>query len=151
MCLRDFCSGVQDSWLVSGPSCEAPYIAVTLQNEKKKKIVSIVVILSCKLLWTLIISTVPFSCITSLVVATCSHRLPIFPLDPQQIQLHNEIHGTLAHGHHKVQCGVLLILRTSSPDMYRIASNYMYTNNFILISLPWYCLGFGTILWLSCL
>ena len=43
MCLRDFCSGVQDSWLVSGPSCEAPYIAVTLQNEKKKKIVSNVV------------------------------------------------------------------------------------------------------------
>ena len=43
MCLRDFCSGVQDSWLVSGPSCEAPYITVTLQNEKKKKIVPIVV------------------------------------------------------------------------------------------------------------
>ena len=34
MCLKDFCSGVQDSWLFSGPSCEAPYIAVTLQNEE---------------------------------------------------------------------------------------------------------------------
>ena len=37
MCLRDFCYGVQDSWLFSAPSCEAPYIAVTLQNKKKKK------------------------------------------------------------------------------------------------------------------